>query len=135
VVSWSVAPADTQILLVQHPVLKGKKIASLRLTAEVGPQAPGTGVPTGSAAFMANKTLGTVALSDGQATLTVKPGRVLHRSITITYGGGAGYRPSTLVAPKVTAASLVALARASLRKQMARPAHHTPGHVHSMHRP
>src|SRR6185312_10288605 len=86
-VSWSVTAAETQVLLVPSPVLKGRKVASLTLTAEVKTRTPDAGEPTGSVTFMANKTLGTVTLSDGQATLTVKPRRIIHRSIRVIYGG------------------------------------------------
>jgi hypothetical protein len=134
-VSWSVNPAETQVLLVSSPVLKGRKVASLTLTAEVETRTPGAGEPTGSVTFMSNKTLGTVALSDGQATLTVKPRRVINRSIRVIYGGEAGYRSSTLVAPKLTPASIATLARASLKRQKAHAADQIRRHGHAIGQP
>ena len=128
-VSQSVAPADTHVVLVLHAVRKRKKIAALGLTAEVGALAPGGGVPTGVVTFMRKKrTLGTAALSDGQATLTVKPKSILNKSITIIYGGETGYRPSSLGSLKLTNGSLATLTHASLERSLARRAGHARSH-------
>ncbi len=128
-VSQSVAPADTHVVLVPHAVRKRKKIAALGLTAEVGALAPGGGVPTGVVTFMRKKrTLGTAALSDGQATLTVKPKSILNKSITIIYGGETGYRPSSLGSLKLTNGSLATLTHASLERSLARRAGHARSH-------
>jgi hypothetical protein len=119
--SESVTPADTQILLVPHATLKGKRVASLSLTAEVEPLAPGGGVPTGVATFMLrNKPIGTASLIGGQASLTVKPGSVLGKPITVMYGGGAGYRAASLTSPPLSTRSLVGLARAPYARRAAR---------------
>jgi hypothetical protein len=116
----SVSQAATEIVLVPHPVLKRKKVVSLGLTAEVVPVLPGGGVPTGMVTFEfllkhgkkpKVKTLGTAALSGGEATLTVKPKAVLNRPITIIYSGDPNYRASTLAPPKLTQTGLKSLAR------------------------
>jgi hypothetical protein len=121
--SESVAPADTQVILVPHAILKRKKIASLSLTAEVEPLAPGGGVPTGMVTFrVKKKTIGTAALSGGQATLTVKPGSVLNKSLTISYGGAAEFRSASLAAPKLTSRSLTTLPRPFINRRRVRPA-------------
>jgi hypothetical protein len=119
----SVSPAATQIVLVPHATRKGKKITSIGLTAEVEPLAPGGGVPTGVVTFrIKNKPLGTSALIGGQVTLAVRPTSVLNKSITISYGGAAEFRPASLTAPKLTSRSLAILSRPLLRWPRARPA-------------
>jgi hypothetical protein len=118
-----VTPADTQVILVPHAIMKGKKIASLNLTAEVEPLAPGGGVPNGMVTFrVKKKTIGTAALSGGQAILTVKPGSVLNKSLTISYGGAAEFRSASLAAPKLTSRSLTTLPRPFISRRQARPA-------------
>jgi hypothetical protein len=125
-VSQSVGQDGTEVVLVPHAVVKRKKITALSLTAEVEPQAPGGGVPTGEVTFMLKKkALGTVALGGGQATLAVKPNSVLNKSITIIYGGSADFRSSTFASVKLTTRSLTTLARpfrALLERNLARPA-------------
>jgi large repetitive protein len=128
----SVSPADTRVILVPHAVLKGNRIVALSLTAEVEPLAPGGGVPTGAIAFMTKKKrLVTADLSNGRATLTLRPWRIPRESLTLVYGGGAGYRSSAVVSPKLTAISLENLARASREGLTARPAEHARTHGHS----
>jgi hypothetical protein len=64
--------------------------ASVTLTASVSAGTPGAGPPTGSVDFLDTTTgvdLGTVALVNGQATLTVSSLSVGDHSITATYGG------------------------------------------------
>jgi hypothetical protein len=68
------------------------------------------------------KTIGTAALSGGQATLAVKPGSVLNKSLTISYGGAAEFRPASLTAPKLTSQSLTTLARPFINRRRARAA-------------
>ena len=115
-IAQSVVQAGTEVVLVPHAVLKKKKVISLSLTAEVEPLAPGGGVPGGVVTFLIKKkTLGTATLSGGQATLTVKPGSVLNKSITVIYGGDAGFRASSLAPLRLTTASLATLARRLLR--------------------
>jgi hypothetical protein len=127
-ISWSVAPAQTQVLLVPRPEVKRGRIPSLILSVGVEPQSPGAGVPTGSVTFLTKRVLGSVELNDGRASLAVKTRSVLNRPLTILYGGGTGYRSSTLVSPRMTPASLALLARASLKKPIDRPAHHPRSH-------
>ena len=116
----SVSQAATRIVLVPHPVLRKKKVMSLGLTAEVVPEPPGGGVPTGMVTFEflvkhgkkpKVKTLGKAALHGAEATLTVKPRSVLNKPITIIYGGDPNYRASTLAPPKLTQTGLKSLAR------------------------
>ena len=106
--SESVAQARSAIVLVPHPVLKKKKVKSEILTAEIEPMAPGGGVPTGMATFelltkkkkkIKTTVLGTAAVVDGDATLTVKPKLVLSKVITIVYSGDTDFVASTLTAP------------------------------------
>ncbi|MFI5459716.1 MAG: Ig-like domain repeat protein, partial [Isosphaerales bacterium] len=130
----SVAQAGTQVVLVRHPVFKKKKLVSVGLTAEIEPFAPGGGVPTGSVAFelltkkrkkIQTKTLGTVALSAGEATLTLKANQMLGKAITIVYGGDTNFRASTASPPKLTQKGLKSLARpmvAFLNRAGVRPA-------------
>ena len=109
--SESVAPAGTVVVLVPHPLLKRKKVVSELLTAEIKPTYPGGGVPTGMVTFelltknkrkTKTKTLGTVAASGGNATLTVKSNLVLSKVITIIYSGDTDFITSTLTAPKLS---------------------------------
>ncbi len=111
-VPQSVAQDGTTVLLVPHPVLKRKKVTQLSLTAEIEPVAPGGGVPTGVVSFMMKKKkLGTVALVNGQATLSLKPRSILNKTITVIYGGGADFQSSTLSSPRLTSRSLARPAR------------------------
>ena len=122
VVTESVAAADTQVVLVPHAVLKRAKVVALNLTAEVEPLAPGGGVPAGIVTFIVKKkTLGTAALNGGQATLSLKPASVLNKSITISYGGGDAFLPTSSASTPVTTGSLAAMHRASHKGPMARP--------------
>jgi hypothetical protein len=116
----TVSQAATEIVLVPHPVLRKKKVVSLGLTAEVVPEPPGGGVPTGMVTFeflmkhgkkSKVKMLGRAALHGAEATLTVKPKAVLKKPITIIYGGDSNYQASTLTPPKLTRAGLKSLAR------------------------
>ena len=119
--SESVAQAGTQVVLVPQPVLnKKKKVVSVRLKAEIEPLSPGGGVPTGEVTFEMAKmtrkktkttTLGTMALSGGDATLTVKANTVLKKTITIVYSGDADFKSSTASPPELTQSGLKGLAR------------------------
>jgi hypothetical protein len=112
VVSESVGPAGTRIILVPRAVLKRKRVVSVSLTAEVEPLAAGGSAPTGVVTFLVGKKrLGTAALIGGQATLSFKPGKVLNKSITITYGGADSFRSVSIPSPRLTARSLIAMAR------------------------
>jgi large repetitive protein len=113
--SESVARASTAVVLVPHPVLKKKKLVTVGLTAEIQPQSPGGGTPTGTVAFelvtkkkkkTKTKVLGTAPLSDGQATLSFKSKRVLNTVITIIYSGDTDFHASTLTSPKLTQKAL-----------------------------
>ncbi len=116
----SVSKAATQVVLVPQPVFRKKKLVSLGLKAEVQPTAPGAGVPTGTLTFeiqkkvrkkVTEKVLGTMSLSGGSTTLSVKPNSVLKEPITIVYGGDADFTSSTSPTSVLTSASLKSLAR------------------------
>jgi hypothetical protein len=112
VVTESVTPAGTQIILVPHAVLRGKKIAALSLAAGVEPLTSGGESPTGIVTFMLKKkTLGRAALDGGRATLAVRPGVVLNGRITVIYGGAAGFLGSSATTPPLTSRSLVSAER------------------------
>ena len=81
------------------------------LTAEIEPVAPGGGVPTGQVTFefaMKHRkkvkvtTLGTAALSGGEATLTFKPNQVLKKLLSIVYSGDPDFLASMMSPPKLT---------------------------------
>jgi hypothetical protein len=111
-ISESVAQAGTQVVLVRHPVFKKKKVVSVRLTAEVEPLAPGQGMPSGTAKFMVKKkTLGTLVLGGGAATLTLKAGSVLQKAVTVIYSGDQDFRASQAATPVLTQALLRSLAQ------------------------
>jgi hypothetical protein len=107
-ITGSASRAATEVVLAPEPVFKKKhKLVSLGLKAEVQPIPPGAGVPTGTMTFEVQKrtrkkvteqVLGTVTLSGGSATLTVKPDSVLKKSVTILYGGDADFQASSSTA-------------------------------------
>jgi hypothetical protein len=119
-ITGSVSRAATKVVLIPEPVFKKKhKLVSLGLKAEVQPIAPGAGVPTGTVTFEVQKktrkkvteqVLGTVPLSGGSATLTVKPKSVLKQSVTILYGGDGDFQASSSTA-SVSASGSAALVR------------------------
>jgi hypothetical protein len=118
--SVPVAQARTQVVLMPQPVFKKKKVVSLTLTAEIEPVAPGGGIPTGAVTFELVKqtkkkskvtTLGTVMLSSGDATLSVKPNKVLKKPITISYNGDTDYMSLKETLPAPTQSELKSLAR------------------------
>ena len=53
------------------------------------------------------KTLGTAAVSGGNATLTVKAKLVLSKMITVVYSGDADFQASTVTAPKLSKKGLL----------------------------
>ena len=117
--SESVARASTVVVLVPHPVLKKKTLVTVGLTAEIQPQSPGGGTPTGMVAFelvtkkkkkTKTKVVGTAPLSGGQSTLSLKSMRVLNSVITIICSGDTDFRASTLTSPKLTKKALGSLA-------------------------
>ena len=67
--------------------------------------------------------LGTMGLSGGTATLSVKPKSVLKKSITILYNGDTNYMASSVTSPVLTNQSLKRLAR-----PMVAWLRHTDGH-------
>ena len=78
--------------------------------AEIVPSTPGGGVPTGEVTFELSKkskkkvkmtTLGRVAVSGGEATLTLKASKVKGQVITVVYSGDANDTASSLTAGKI----------------------------------
>jgi parallel beta-helix repeat protein len=112
----SVSRAATQVVLVPQPVFNKKhKLVSLGLRAEVQPTAPGTGVPTGMVTFeiqkksrkkVTEKVLGTMTLSDGSATLAVKPDSVFKQPVTILYSGDSDFFTSMVTPSLLTRKAL-----------------------------
>ena len=101
----SVARAGTRLVLTRQPVLKKKNIVSIRLTAELDPLAPGQGIASGTVKFLIRKkTLGTVALAGGRATLTFKLNSVLNKRVTVVYSGDTDFQPSQALTPVLTRA-------------------------------
>ena len=83
---------------------------SVQLTAEIAPMASSGGTPTGDVTFELMKktrkklkvtTLGTEALSNGNATVMAKAKKVLNKAIAIVYSGDANDEESTLAVPKL----------------------------------
>ena len=123
--TFAIAPATATIALEPHAVLKGKKVLkAVELTATIQPVAPGGGVPTGSVTFEFIKkqgkkvkvtNLGTAALSDGAATLTFKPTKVLNQPLKIVYSGDPDFLASTMSPPKLTKSEVASSARIASR--------------------
>jgi Bacterial Ig-like domain (group 3) len=115
-----VNPASTDVVVVAHPVdTKKKRLASVEITAEIEPVAPGGGTPSGTVALTLTtkkrkktqtKTLGTVMLSGGGATFVMKPKSVLNKTITVVYGGSSDFQPSAASLAKLTKQSLARFA-------------------------
>ena len=114
--SETVAQTDTEVVVVQNPVIENKKRTSIRpksvrLTLDIKPSAPGGGVPTGEVTFELLKktkkkvkvtTLGKTPVSGGEATLTLSGSKVLKKAIRIVYSGDADNKSSTVTTPKLT---------------------------------
>ena len=109
--SETVAQTGTEVVVVENSVFKNKKLMSVRLTAEIKPLAPGGGVPTGEVTFelvtttkkkVKVTTLGTAAVSGGEATLTLKANKLPQKGITIVYSGDANDKASTVTTPRLT---------------------------------
>ena len=109
--SETVAQTGTEVVVVENLVFKKKKLMSVRLTAEIKPLAPGGGVPTGEVTFelvtttkkkVKVTTLGTAAVSGGEATLTLKANKVPQQGITIVYSGDANDKAGTVTTSRLT---------------------------------
>jgi Bacterial Ig-like domain (group 3) len=99
------------VVVVENSVLKNKKLMSVHLTAEIKPLAPGEGVPTGEVTFelvttskkkVKVTTLGTAAVSGGEATLTLKANELPQKGITIVYSGDANDKASIVTTSRLT---------------------------------
>ena len=108
--------AGTTVVLVPNPILKKKKLKSEVLTAEIEPNSPGGGVPTGVVVLelmikkrkkVKTKVIGTAALSGGHVSFTFKPKLVLKKVVTVIYSGDTNFVASTLTAPKLTKKGLL----------------------------
>jgi hypothetical protein len=103
--SESVGLAGTALALSRTSVLRKKTVTAVRLTAQVAPSAPGGGLPTGTVTFEIVTTvkrkqkvtkLGTAAVVNGQAVISLKPTKIRNKAITIVYGGDGDHLASTL---------------------------------------
>ena len=118
----SVAQDGTRVVLVPQAIFRKKKVVSVGLKAEIEPISPGGGLPTGLATFELTrkarkklhvKTLGTISVNGGIATLTLKPKQVLKKAVTIIYSGNDDFLASQLIPPKLTKKQLKSLAHPS----------------------
>jgi hypothetical protein len=117
----SVSQAATEVVLVPHAVLKGKKgLEGVELTAVIEPVGPGSGAPTGEVTFEFVKKqrkkitvtpLGRAALSGGKATLSFKPSQVLNKPLLIVYSGDPDFLASTMDSPKLTSSRVASSVR------------------------
>jgi hypothetical protein len=114
-VSEAVTRASTAVVLVPQAVFKKKKLVTVGLKAEIEPQSPGGGIPTGTVAFelitkkkkkTTTKILGTASLGSGAGTLTLKAKSILNKVVTIVYSGDTNFQTSTMTTPKLTQKSL-----------------------------
>ena len=94
--------ASSQSGLGSHVVRNRRgQIIAVDLDASVLAVSPGSGIPDGTVTFFqGQRKLGKATLSGGMAELTVKPGLVLNKSVTVQYAGDADFLSS--VSPKVT---------------------------------
>ncbi len=101
-----------QVMIVPRPVFKKKKMVSVGLLARVVPASAGASAPSGMLTFMIKKRrLGTVALRNGEATLTLKSTSELGKPITVVYSGDPEFSSATATSPKVTQSMIASLAR------------------------
>jgi hypothetical protein len=116
-VPFTITRADTKVILVRHSVFKGKKVVSVRLTAEVEPLSPGAGIPGGIVRFTANKkTLAASRLSRGQATLTITGSSALKQAVTVIYSGDHDFQPSQVGTPVLAQASVKSLGAPMIKR-------------------
>ncbi len=102
-VSVSVVQASSQVIVTPHANVRGKRVKSIDVEAEIVSKFPGGAAPTGTVTFrFKNKTLGTAMLVDGAATLMLKPSMLLGKAITVLYDGDADYMSSMVVPPVLT---------------------------------
>ncbi len=92
-------------------------------------------MPTGTVTFevarkvkrkVTEEVLGMAAVMGGEAMLTVKPGLVLNRAITVVYSGDTNDMPSMLTPPELTRHALERLAP-SMARELGRPSLRYPG--------
>jgi large repetitive protein len=116
----SVDPDGTRVVLVPQAIFKKRKVVSVGLKAEIEPISPGGGLPAGQVTFeltkkarkkLKVKTLGTISVDGGTATLTLKPKQVLSKAVTIVYSGNDDFLASQLIPPKLTKKQLKSLAQ------------------------
>ncbi len=116
-VSLTVAQASTQVSVTtpDTPAVYGQ---TATLTATVSVLAPGSGTPTGSATFtLDGSVIGTVALSNGIATISAGVLSAGNHSISVSYSGDANYAGSTSSEDSLTVAdggTTVAISSSSL---------------------
>ena len=88
----SVARDATKVVLVPRPASGKNKIAQ---EAEIEPMYPGAIAPSGTVRFvLKNKTLGTIPVAGGEATLMMKARGLQLKAITVIYSGDGNYASS-----------------------------------------
>jgi hypothetical protein len=115
--------AGTEVVLVPQPVFNKKKVVMVGLKASIEPRALGGGVPTGEVIFEIVKTtkkktktttLGTVAMSGGDATLMLKASKVKNGTIKVVYSGDHDFQSSTATRPALQKPAQTSLARPTI---------------------
>jgi Bacterial Ig-like domain (group 3) len=115
------AQTATEVVVTDQGVYNKKHVlTAVTLMAQIKPLS-GSGVPTGTVTFdmvmparmkkvrgmkPGTTVLGTVALTGGEAMLTVKPRMVLKMPLQIIYSGDAYFTASTATPPMLTKAGL-----------------------------
>ena len=112
-IQQAVSQANSQSGLTGHAVYNRRgQIVAVDLDASVLAGSPGSGIPTGPVTFFqGQRKLGKATLSGGMAELTVKPGLVLNKAVTVQYAGSTDFRSSTSPKVTITRKSITAVAR------------------------
>lgn len=108
-------PISTQLAVASFKMHRRGKLGSVVLDAQIELATSGPAMPTGTVTFelmmksrgkVKESVLGTAAVTDDMAMLTIKTRMVLNKSITVVYSGDMNYMSSTVMTPKVTHHSL-----------------------------
>jgi hypothetical protein len=95
---WAVAQANAATTASSIEIELGSSAATIALTKKAHRK-------------LHVKTLGTISVNGGAATLTLKPKKVLRKAITIVYSGNDDFLASQLIPPKLTKKQLKSLAQ------------------------
>ena len=86
------------------------RLTAVSLGASILPNWPAGGTPTGTVVFYVGATrLKTATLSNGTASVNVKPGRVLNKSVKVQYNGDTNFGSSVSPKVKVTRKSIASV--------------------------